>query len=44
MMIIIIIIFIIVKLQITCVAYSSQGSHTDQLDFCKWLVDGSTTG
>ena len=26
------------------VAYSSQGSHTSQLDFCNWLADGSTTG
>jgi len=26
------------------VAYSSQGSHTGQLDFCNWLADGSTTG
>ena len=24
-------------------AYSSQGSHTDQLDFCKWLADGRAT-
>ena len=24
-------------------AYSSQGSHNDQLDFCNLLVDGSTT-
>ena len=24
-------------------AYSSQGSHTGQLDFCNWLADGSTT-
>ena len=26
------------------VAYSSQGSHTGQLDFYNWLADGSTTG
>ena len=26
------------------VAYSSQGSHTSQLDFCNCLADGSTTG
>ena len=26
------------------VAYSSQGSHTGQLDFCNWLADGSTMG
>ena len=24
--------------------YSSQGSHTGQLDFGNWLADGSTTG
>ena len=30
--------------KIKFVAYSSQGSHTDQLDFCNWLADGSTTG
>ena len=24
--------------------YSSQGTHTGQLDFCNWLADGSTTG
>ena len=29
--------------QIKSVAYSPQGSHTGQLEFCKWLVDGSTT-
>ena len=29
---------------IKSVAYSSQGSHTGQLDFCSWLADGSTTG
>ena len=34
------IIIIIIK----SVANSSQGSHTDQLDFCNWLADGSTTG
>ena len=32
------------KLKIKSVAYSSQGSHTGQLDFCNWLADGSTTG
>ena len=26
------------------VFYSNQGSHTGKLDFCDWLVDGSTTG
>ena len=30
--------------KIKSVAYSSQGSHTGQLDFCNWLADGSTTG
>ena len=25
------------KLKIKSVAYSSQGSHTGQLDFCNWL-------
>ena len=40
----IIIIIIIVKLKIKSVAYSSQWSHTGQLDFCNWLADGSTTG
>ena len=25
-------------------AYSSQGSHTGQLDFCNWLADSSTMG
>ena len=24
--------------------YSSQWSHTGQLDFCNWLADGSATG
>ena len=24
-------------------AYSSQGSHTGQLDFCNWLADDSMT-
>ena len=28
---------------IKSVAYSSQGGHTGQLDFCNWLADGSTT-
>ena len=27
---------------ITSVAYSSQRSHTGQVDFCNWLTDGST--
>ena len=26
------------------VSYSSQGSHTDQLDFCNKQADGSTMG
>ena len=26
------------------VAYSSQGSHTGQLEFCNWLADGCMTG
>ena len=30
--------------KIKSVAYSSQGSHTGQLDFCNWLADSSTTG
>ena len=30
--------------KIKSVAYSSQGSHTGQLDFCNWLADRSTTG
>ena len=29
--------------KIKSVAYSSQGSHTGQLDFCNWLADDSTT-
>ena len=33
-----------IKKNIKSVAYSSQGSHTGQLDFCNWLVDGSMTG
>ena len=32
------------KIKIKSVAYSSQGSHTGQLDFCNWLADSSTTG
>ena len=32
------------KLEIKSVDYSSQGSHTDQLDFCIWLADDSTEG
>ena len=31
------------KIQIKSVAYSSQGSHVSQLDFCNWLVDDSMT-
>ena len=31
-------------LKIKSVAYSSQGSHTGQLDSCNWLADSSTTG
>jgi hypothetical protein len=31
-------------LKIKSLAYSSQGSHTDQLDFCNWQADGSTMG
>ena len=34
----------IIKIKIKSVAYSSQGSHTGQLDFCNWLADGSATG
>ena len=30
--------------KIKSVTYSSQGSHTDQLDFCNWLADDRTTG
>ena len=30
-------------LKIKSVAYSPQGSHTGQLDFCNWLADDSTT-
>ena len=33
-----------IKSKIKSVTYSSQGSHTGQLDFCNWLADGSTTG
>ena len=32
----------IIKLKIKSVAYSSQGSHIGQLDFCNWLADDST--
>ena len=32
------------NLKIKSVAYSSQGSHTGQLDFCNWLADSSTMG
>ena len=34
----------IIKIKIKSVAYSSQGSHIGQLDFCNLLADGSTTG
>ena len=37
-------IIIIIILKIKSVVYSSQGSHTGQLDFCNWLADNSTTG
>ena len=30
------------KIKMKYVAYSSQGSHTGQLDFCNWLADDST--
>ena len=30
--------------KIKSVAYSSQGSHTSQLDFCNWLAGGSMAG
>jgi len=30
--------------KIKSLAFSSQGSHTGQLDFCNWLTDGSKTG
>ena len=30
--------------KIKSVAYSSQGSHIGQLDFCNWLADSSMTG
>ena len=36
--------YIKIKFKIKSEAYSSQGSHTDQLDVCNWLPDGSTTG
>ena len=39
-----IIIIIIIILKNKSVAYSSEGSHTGQLDFCNRLPDGSTTG
>ena len=28
-----------IEFKIKSVAYSSQGSHTSQLDFCNWLAD-----
>ena len=28
----------LIKLKIKSVAYSSQGSHSAQLDFCNWLA------
>ena len=36
--------FFFYLLKIKSVAYSSQRSHTDQLDFCNWPADGNTTG
>ena len=33
-----------IKNIIKYVAYSSQGSHTGQLDFCNWLADDNTMG
>ena len=30
--------------KIKSVAYSSQRSHTGQLDFCNWLADGCRMG
>ena len=30
--------YILKKIKIKFVAYSSQGSHTGQLDFCNWLT------
>ena len=38
------IIITIIIIKIKSVAYSSQGSQTDQLDSCNWLADDSTTG
>ena len=40
----IIIIIIIITKKIKSMAYSSQGNHIGQLDFCNWMADGSTTG
>ena len=34
----------VVILKIKSVAYSSQGDHIGQLDFCNRLADGSMTG
>ena len=39
-----IMILLLLKIKIKSLAYSSQGSHTGQLDFSNWLADGSTTG
>ena len=35
---------VLVLLYMKSVAYSSQGGHTGQLDFCNLLAYGSTTG
>ena len=32
---------IIIKIKTKSVAYSSQGSHIGQLDFCNWLADAA---
>ena len=34
----------IYKIKIKSVAYSFQGGHIGQLDFCNWQADDSTTG
>ena len=31
----------LLTLKIKSEAYSPQGSHTGQLDFCNWLTEGS---
>ena len=35
---------IVSLLKIKSVDYSSQGSHTNKLEFWNWLADGSATG